>query len=99
MAPTFIQKGRQKQRDYFYWEFHESNGKQAILWGKWKAIRLSVSKEPDPAIELYDLEKDPQEMNNVAAENSAIVKKMAEMFNREHRYNPDWPLLYAEIKK
>ena len=99
LMPTFLKKGRQRQRDYFYWEFHESNGRQAILWGKWKAIKLGVTKEPDPAIELYDLEKDPQEMNNVAGQNPTILKRVAEIFVKEHTYNPDWPLLYSEIKK
>jgi hypothetical protein len=24
---------------------------------------------------------------------------MVELFSKEHRYNPDWPLLFKEIKK
>ena len=67
--------------------------------GKWKAIRLSVTKIPDPAIELYDLTKDPGEVNNVASQNPAIIKKMLALFLKEHVNNPDWLLLFKEINK
>lgn len=99
LVPTLFQTDKQKQHEYFYWEFHENNGRQALRWGKWKAIKLDVTKISDPAIELYDLTKDPQEINNVAAQNPDIVKKMAELFSKEHRYDPDWPLLFKEISK
>jgi arylsulfatase A-like enzyme len=99
LVTTLFQTGKQKQHEYFYWEFHENDGRQAIRWGKWKAIKLAVTKISDPAIELYDLDKDPQELNNIAAQNPDIVKKMVELFSKEHRYNPDWPLLFKEIKK
>ena len=98
LVPTLFQTGKQKQHEYFYWEFHENDGRQAIRWGKWKAIKLAVTKVSDPAIELYDLDKDPQEINNIAAQNPEIVKKMAELFSKEHQYNPDWPLLFKEIR-
>jgi arylsulfatase A-like enzyme len=99
LVPTLFQTGKQKQHDFFYWEFHENDGRQAIRWGKWKSIKLAVTKVADPAIELYDLDKDPQEIHNVATQNLEIVKKMAALFSKEHQYNPDWPLLFKEIKK
>ena len=99
IAPLLMNNAKQKQHEYFYWEFHENDGRQAILWGKWKAIKLSVSKISDPAIELYDLTKDPGETNNLAAQNPAIIKKMVTLFSKEHVYNPDWPLLFKEVKK
>jgi arylsulfatase A len=99
IVPTLLSNAKQRDHDYLYWEFHENDGRQAIRWGKWKAVRLQVTKISDPTIELYDLENDPQEMNNVAAQNPAVVKKMNELFSNEHLYNPDWPLLFKEIKK
>ena len=68
-------------------------------WRNWKAIKLAVTKISDPAIELYDLNMDPQELNNIAAQNPDVVKRMAELFSKEHQYNPDWPLLLKEINK
>ena len=75
--PTLTDKGVQPQHDYFYWEFHEQGGSQAVRIGKWKAIRLQVAKNPDGPIELYDLSTDDKELKNVAAENLQIVSKMA----------------------
>lgn len=98
LVPTLLSKGQQIQHEYFYWEFHENDGRQAVRWGKWKAVRLEVNKNVDPVIELYDLEKDPQENNNVAAQNPLVVKKIEQLFSREHRYNADWPLTVREIE-
>jgi len=99
MVPTLLKNGKQKEHEFFYWEFHENDGRQAVRWGKWKAVKLSVTKDPNPAIELYDLEKDPQENNNIVVQNPSVIKKMEELFSKEHMYNPDWPFLFKEVKK
>ena len=99
LVPTFLNNGKQKQHEYFYWEFHENDGRQAVRWGKWKAIKLGVTKNPNPPIELYDLEKDPGEANDVATQYPTVVKKMAALFSKGHHFNPDWPLLFGESKR
>jgi hypothetical protein len=50
-------------------------------------------------MKLYDLDRDPQEINNIAPQNPGIVKKMAELFSKGHWYDPDWPLLFKEMSK
>lgn len=69
-------KENQKQHDYLYWEFHEKGGRQAVRMGNWKAVKYNVFKKPNAPIELYDLSKDKGEINNIAAQNPDIVKKM-----------------------
>ena len=85
-----------KSHDYFYWEFHESGGRQAVRWGKWKGIRLDVNTETDPPIEVYDLDTDPGERNNIAAQHPDIVQHIKTIMTQAHRPNKDWPLLSAE---
>ncbi len=92
-------KGKQQQADkYFYWELHEAGGKQAVRMGKWKAIKLNVSKNGNAPIELYDLTNDPHEENNVAAKNPDVVKQMEKIFKDAYVPNKDWPLFPGEGK-
>lgn len=65
---------------FLYWEKVTGNRggtppwSQAVRIGRWKAIR----QKPKLPLELYDLENDIGEQNNVAAEHPDIVKKVAE---------------------
>jgi arylsulfatase A len=85
-------------REYFYWEFHEQNGKQAVLSLQWKAVRLNVRDNANAPIELYDLKTDPGETTNIAAQHPEVVKLMADVMWRARSSNRDWPLLPAEKK-
>ncbi len=96
LTALLLKKGTSKQHKYFYWEFHENNGRQAVRWGKWKGIRLNVSKDDNAPIELYDLSTDPSEQKNVAAKNPLIVEKIKMMLKEAHVYNKAWPLLKSE---
>lgn len=94
--PTLLGKGKQKQHYYLYWEFHEGGGRQAVRAGKWKAVRLKMKGNPNAPIELYDLSKDPKEEHNVAAENPAVVKQMAQRMQEAHVESPIFPLVSVE---
>lgn len=80
--PTLLGK-EQASHEFLYWEFHERGGKQAILAGPWKAIRLGVGKNPDGPLELYNLESDPGEENNVADAHPELTEKFARMMEEE----------------
>lgn len=97
LTPLLFNKGKQKKHSYFYWEFHENNGRQAVRWGNWKGVRLNVGKDGNAPIELYDLSVDPSEQNNVASKNPAVVKKITQLMKQAHTANKDWPLLKAEL--
>ena len=73
----------QPKHKYLYWEFHERGGKQAILMDNWKAIRLNVGKNPNGPIELYNLDNDPSEENNVAEAHPDLVETFAKMMEEE----------------
>jgi len=61
--------GKDFTRGPLYWE-HEGN--RAIRIGKWKAVAL----EPAGKWELYDMEADRTEMNDLAAQQPGRVKDM-----------------------
>jgi arylsulfatase A len=96
ILPTLFKKGVQKQHDYFYWEFHENNGRQAVRWKNWKGVRLNVRKDANAQIELYDLSKDPGEQVDVAKRNPGVVRRMEQIMKEAHVFNKDWPLLEVE---
>ena len=96
ILPTFFQTGTQKQHDHLYWEFHENNGRQAVRWKNWKAVKLNVNNAAQTVLELYDLSTDPSEKNNVAAKFPEILKKLDSMIKADHVANKDWPLLPGE---
>ena len=66
----------QKEHEYLYWEFHEKGGRQAVRKGKWKAVKYNVFDQPDEPLELYNLEEDSGEENDVATDNTEIVAEM-----------------------
>ncbi len=83
--PTLLSKTRkQREHDYLYWEFHEQGGKQAVRKDKWKAIRLQVKRDPNSPLELYDLQADHQEKNNVASQHPDIVDRMEQIMKQAH---------------
>ena len=79
MLPEMLGK-TQREHDYLYWEFVEGGCKQAIRKGRFKAVKLKVFKNPDAPIELYDLENDIGEKNNVAASYPEKVMEMKSLF-------------------
>ena len=74
---------KQTAHNHLYWEFPSYGGQQAVRLGKWKAIRKNIMKG-NMTIELYNLEEDIQELNNVAADNPEIIKQMEEIMVKEH---------------
>lgn len=93
LLPTLTGKGKQPQHRYLYWEFHEEGGRQAVRMGKWKAVRQQVMKDPGSPIELYDLDNDPGETINLAADNRRIVKRMNAVMRSAHVENNRFPFL------
>lgn len=72
---------KQKKHEYLYWEFHERGGRQAVRKGKWKAVKYDVFKGKEARLELYNLEEDLSEEENVAAEYPDLVAEMEEILN------------------
>lgn len=80
------------RREFLNWEFHKngSNAKafrQAVRIGNMKAVRYGV----DSPTELYDLEKDISESNNIAAQHPEIIKKVEKIFIEERSENTHYP--------
>ncbi len=79
LAPTLLgQDDRQQRHDYLYWEFPAYGGQQAVRMGDWKAVRQNMLNKNNPqplAIELYNLNDDVGESQNVAAAHPDLVER------------------------
>lgn len=76
---TLLGENEQKIHDYLYWEFHELGGRQAIRKNNWKLVRYQVLNHDKTTTELYDLNADLGETNNVAAQHPEVVKELSEL--------------------
>lgn len=97
ILPVLFQQKNQPAHSWLYWEFHEEGGKQAVRMGKWKGVRLKVNTQPNGPIELYDLQTDVAEKNNVADKHPDIVQAIQKIMQQQHRESPDFPL-YTKSK-
>ena len=85
IVPTLVGKPNvQKTHKYLYWEFYGKGGKQAVRAGKWKGVRLNVSKDRNGPIELYNLDVDPSETNNIADEHPEVVSMLDAYMKEAH---------------
>lgn len=71
----------QSTHPYLYWEFDETD-QVGVRKGPWKLI----VKKGIP--ELYNLDEDIREINNVAASHPDIVDELVEIALAEHTPNP-----------
>lgn len=83
LLPVFA--GKKLSREFLFWE-HEGN--RAIRMGRWKLVAklktpMQFTSEDENSWELYDLEKDPSETEDLASEYPGKVKKMAARWEQE----------------
>ena len=59
--------------------------------GPWKAVRNRL-KQGDLTGQLFDMDSDPGETTNVAADNPDVVKIMTRVMEQEHESSAVFPL-------
>jgi len=72
---TIAGKAQKQKHDYLYWQFNEGQFKEALIQGNWKLIRFKSQGKPE-TLELYDLNNDIGEKNNIALTKPAKVKEL-----------------------
>ena len=86
----------QPKHEHINWEFQlvgwgrklpDGGFRQSARINNWKAVRYGLGS----GTELYNLENDIAEMNNVASEHPEIVKKMNQIFKEERSETEEFP--------
>lgn len=70
---------------YLYFEYPEKGGQLAIRMGKWKAIKTELRKNPQQNWQIFNLDTDPFERTDLAANHPDLQKTFEEIFKKEHQ--------------
>ncbi len=95
IVPTLLGRPGQVRHEYLYFEFPSQGGQQAVCWGRYKALRRNMSRPDNPEplrIEIFDLQEDPAETRDLAAQHPDLVSMARRIMQQAHRPNPDFPL-------
>ncbi len=79
LLPTLTGGEGQGQHDYLIWDFPGYGGQLAVRKGRYKAVRRNLRKEPDAPLELYDLQNDIGEQQDLAAELPEVAAELARL--------------------
>jgi arylsulfatase len=81
----------QKAHDYLYWEFPGYGGQVAVRMGNWKAIKKGLHHRPDSPMELYNLEQDESETQNLAKDFPGVIEKVEKIIQEAHTPSHHFP--------
>jgi arylsulfatase A len=98
LASVLRGKSASDRKELMIWDFHNYGGLVAIRDGKWKAIRRNLLKKPTPW-ELYDIEQDKQESNDLAAQYPDVVKRLETEYVKTRTREPDFPVPFYDLQK
>lgn len=105
ILPLLEGKGEPPAHEYLYWEYYSYNYNWdkpgatlprnwlesiALRMGKWKVMKKNMYQDKTAAPELYDLDADPGEKSNVAAEHPDIIKKAEGILTTCSEANTPW---------
>ncbi len=74
------------------WVYPEYGGQIAVRIGDKKVIRRDLNKKKPGDWEVYDIVKDRAEKNNLAKEESALIRQAQEILSREVSENTVFPM-------
>jgi arylsulfatase A-like enzyme len=94
-------KNDQKKHEFLYWEFGETGGSVAVRMGNWKGVKNNLVKDPKAKWQIFDLNKDIGEKNDIAAQHPEVAKKMEEIVKREHlnAHIKEWEFINPKFLK
>jgi arylsulfatase A-like enzyme len=87
----FLGKKVKDSHEFLYWEFHERGYDQAIRYKNFKAVKRSNNQLK---MELYDIQTDPSESNDLANERPKEVEKIENLFKKARVESVAYPIKY-----
>jgi len=73
------------------WDFAGYGGIAAIRQGRWKGIRRELNRKNEVSWELYDLQSDEKESNDLSNTHPKIMKRLETLWLANRVAEPDFP--------
>ncbi|MDX1285003.1 MAG: arylsulfatase [Draconibacterium sp.] len=86
----------QPEHKAMYWEFISQGGKQAVRKGKWKLVKLDVLDSDKTRVELYNLENDRAEQEDVSESYPEVLAEMKKLLETERTESEHFPLYVSK---
>ena len=90
VLPTLMGEEGQKEHDYFYFEFQELGGRQAVVKGNWKLLHLNI--RGGGTFELYNIASDPGEHHNLIALYPEKAEELKAIMRNARTEDENWKL-------
>ncbi len=81
--PALLGDKQKESHEFLYWEFPAYGGQQAVRMDNWKGLRANIL-EGNMEIQLYNLDRDIREQEDISKDHPEIVKRIREIMNTEH---------------
>lgn len=100
LLPELLGRKGQQQHAYLYFEYPEKGGQLAVRFQNWKGVKTGMQKNMNAPWQLYNLQADPFEKNNVAAQHPEILKQMDAIVAKEHQnaHIKEWEFLAPKFR-
>lgn len=93
LLPILTGQGTPTARPPMVWVFPEYGGQVAVRLDGMKALRRDLARPSGPAAwEVYDLDRDPGESVDLAAERPEVIRRAEAVLRREMSPNPIFPV-------
>ena len=101
LLPTLLNESQQEKHPYLYFEYPEKRGQIAIRMGNWKAVKTELKVNPQSPWQLFNLDEDPSETQDIAALNPEIIAIMDSLQKQAHRHPHirEWEFIDPKFKK
>ncbi|HED65357.1 MAG TPA: hypothetical protein ENJ09_07365 [Planctomycetes bacterium] len=93
LLPVLLGEDPGERAHPLVWEFFEYGGQRAVIDGRYKAVQRHIRRDgASAALEVFDLEADPHEEHDLAAERPELTARLRSILARECVPNPLFPL-------
>jgi arylsulfatase A-like enzyme len=98
LLPVLLGTGK-PLRNAMVWVYPEYGGLVCVRMGNYKVLRTQLNRPQPGEWEVYDVDTDPAEARNLAAEKPDLIAKAIDILRAEMKENPVFPLTVPGVSQ